>query len=274
MNRNRAAYCTFVASLLALLGACSSSAHIDIATSQGADPGTVDFPIAYVKHYFDATTLPDFDKLNNPGRTRRAVPDAELFMRTSAGPSATEINITGAITSDGVYDIKDVDASPDGTKLIFTMRGPIDKDANERDPPFWTLWEFDTAAAVSAGNPHKVIDETLFPVGGQDVSPHYLPDGSIVFSSTRQRGSKAVLLDEGKPGYEAQFQGAGESAFLLHVLSPDRQNIEQITYNIGHDLWPETLRDAAALPDNPQGAGFIARQGRIVFSRWDSSAAA
>ncbi len=55
------------------------------------------------------------------------------------------------------------------------------------------------------------------------------------------------------------------------MLSPDRQNIQQITYNVGHDLWPETLRDAAALPDNPQGASFVPQQGRIVFSRLDSS---
>ncbi len=269
MNRNRAVYGVIAASLLALLGACSRGGSVNIGKSQGADPGTVDFPIAYVKHYFDAETLPDFDKLNNPGRTRLAVGDADLFLRSNASPSATEINITGSMTSDGNYDIKDVDVSPDGKNIIFAIRGPIDEDANERDLPFWTLLEYTIATA----DLHRVIDTTLFPVDGNDVSPHYLPDGSIVFSSTRQRGSRAVLLDEGKPGYEAQFQGAGvnESAFLLHVLNPDRNNIQQITYNIGHDLWPQTLRDTTPLPDNPQGTPLVPRQGRIMFSRWDSS---
>ncbi|MEJ0100980.1 MAG: hypothetical protein WDO12_15255 [Pseudomonadota bacterium] len=267
MNRNRAAYGAIAASLLVLLAACSSKGSVNIGKSQGVDPGTVDFPIVYVKHYFDDVTLPDFDKLNNPGRTRLAVGDADLFLRSSASPGATEINITGSMTADGNYDIKDVDVSPDAKNVIFAMRGPIAKNANERKPPFWTLWEY----TVATGDLHQVIDTTLFPVGGNDVSPHYLPDGSIVFSSTRQRGGRAVLLDENKPGYEAQFQGAGESAFLLHVLSPDRQNIEQITYNLGHDLWPETLRDTTALADNPQGTPLIPRQGRIVFSRWDSS---
>ncbi len=176
-----------------------------MARARGVDPGTVDFPIAYVKHYFDTESLPDFDKLNNPGRTRLAVPDADLFLRSSASPSATEINITGMMTASGNYDIKDVDVSPDGTKLIFSMRGPIPANFNEKKAPFWTLWEYDIPTATL--NP--VIDTTLFPVAGNDVSPHYLPDGSIVFSSTRQRGSRAVMLDEGKPGYEAQFQGAG-----------------------------------------------------------------
>jgi hypothetical protein len=271
VNRIRAAYMAVVASQLALLAGCSSGAKVDIGGGQGVDPGTINFPIAYVKHYFDAQTLQDLDDLNNPGRTRLAVPDADLFLRTSSSPSATEIDITGGITTNGVYDIKDVNVSPDGTRLIFSMRGPIDVNADEIDPPFWTLWEFDTALAVSGSNPAPVIDTTLFPEAGNDVSPNYLPDGSIVFSSTRQRGSKAVLLDEGKPGYEAQFQGANESAFLLHVLSADRQNIQQISYNIGHDLWPDTLTDAPAVPGNPQNASFIAQQGRIVFSRWDNS---
>ncbi len=271
VNSIRAAYSLIGASLLAVLAACSSGGSVDIGRGQGIDPGTVDFPVAYVKHFFDAQTLPDYDQLNNPGRTRLAVPDADVFMRTSASPSGTEIDVTGAITSDGPYDIKDLDASPDGTKLIFSMRGPLANNMDERDPPYWTLWEFDTTAPVSDTNPHQVIDPALFPTSGNDVSPHYLPDGSIVFSSTRQRGSRAALLDEGKPGYEAQFQNAGESAFLLHVLSADRQSIEQITYNIGHDLWPETLRDEDPLPDNPQSSRFVPRQGRIMFSRWDNS---
>jgi hypothetical protein len=270
VNRNKAAFCAthgmIVASLLAL-AACSSSGSVDIGRSQGVDPGTVDFPIAYVKHYFDAETLPDFDQLNNPGRTRFAVPDADLFLRTSASPSATEIDITGSITSNGNYDIKDVEVSPDGTKLIFSMRGPIPANFNQRRAPFWTLWEYN----IGTASLQPVIDTTLFPESSNDVGPHYLPDGSIVFSSTRQLGSKAVLRDEGKPGYEAQFQGAGESAFLLHVLSPDRQSIQQITYNLGHDLWPETLRDTTPVAANPQGAGSIPRAGRILFSRWDSS---
>ncbi len=271
MKKYRAAYIAVLAGQLALLAGCSSGAKIDIGSGQGVDPGTVNFPIAYVKHYFDAQTLQDLDDLNNPGRTRLAVPDADLFLRSSSSPSATEVDITGGITTAGVYDIKDVNVSPDGTRLIFAMRGPIDMNADERDPPFWTLWEFDATMAVSATNPAPVIDTTLFPEAGNDVAPSYLPDGSIVFSSTRQRGSRAVLLDEGKPGYEAQFQSAGESAFLLHVLSADRQNIQQISYNIGHDLWPEALTDAPGVPANPQGASYIAQQGRIVFSRWDNS---
>src|SRR5262249_27081762 len=148
----RATHCMLLGSLL-VLAACSSGGSVNIGKSQGADPGTVDFPIAYVKHYFDAqgdaqTGFQKFDAVNNPGRTRRPAPDADLFLRSSASPSATEIDITGAITSNGNYDIKDVDVSPDGTKLIFAMRGPIPTtNFNERRAPFWTLWEYDIPTA-------------------------------------------------------------------------------------------------------------------------------
>ena len=105
MKRIRAAYIVVAASQLALLAGCSSGQNIDIGGGQGADPGTINFPIAYVKHYFDAQVLQDLDGLNNPGRTRLAVPDADLFLRTSSSPSATETDITGAITTDGVMSV-------------------------------------------------------------------------------------------------------------------------------------------------------------------------
>ena len=87
---------------------------------------------------------------------------------------------------------------------------------------------------------------------GQDVAPHYLPDGRIVFSSTRQRQSKAILLDEGKPQFEAQDESDGEPAFVLHVMNADGSDLRQVSFNQSHDL------DPAVLPD-----------GRVVFSRWD-----
>ncbi|MEJ0008505.1 MAG: hypothetical protein WDM77_19620 [Steroidobacteraceae bacterium] len=42
------------------------------------------------------------------------------------------------------------------------------------------------------------------PLTVNDVSPQFLPDGRVVFSSTRQRQSQAILLDEGKPQFIAQ----------------------------------------------------------------------
>ena len=49
-----------------------------------------------------------------------------------------------------------------------------------------------------------IIRRTSSPRKATTLRPHYLPDGRIVFSSTRQRQSKAILLDEGKPQFAAQ----------------------------------------------------------------------
>ncbi len=60
------------------------------------------------------------------------------------------------------------------------------------------------------------------PLTVNDVSPHFLPDGRIVFTSTRQRQSQAILLDEGKPQFTAQDEARKEPGFVLHVIERRR----------------------------------------------------
>ena len=97
-----------------------------------------------------------------------------------------------------------------------------------------------------------MIPSDIIAEEGDDIMPHYLPDGRIVFSSTRQRQSQAILLDEGKPQFEAQDEDRQEPAFVLHVMNADGSDIHQISFNQSHDFDPSVL-------DN----------GRIMFSRWD-----
>jgi hypothetical protein len=237
-----------------LLAACTSGGSVNIGSGQNADPGTVDFPIAYVKR-----TIPeDPDDLR---QQRDTLPNADLYFRDRASPSAIEVNITERITGADdrfSYDIKDVDVSPDGKRIIFAMRGPLGANQDEEEAPFWEIWEYNIAAAglFPANDLHRVIASNVTASEGNDIGPQYLPDGRIVFTSTRQRQSKAVLLDESKAGYAASVNGQfnGESAFLLHVMDADGGNIRQITFNQAHDLWPSVLAD-----------------GRVLFSRWDGA---
>jgi hypothetical protein len=188
---------------------------------------------------------------------RDTLPDADLFFRDRASPSSAERNITDRVTGSDPYDIKDLDVSFDGTKLIFAMRGPIADNQMFRDPPSWHIWQYDIATSTLAqltGGPSDTNPDA------QDVSPHYLADGRVVFSSTRQRDAKAVLTGEGKANFEAQTEEGDESAFVLHVLEIDPNTheatgIRQITYNQSHDM----------------GATLLAG-GRIMFSRWDNAA--
>jgi Hydrazine synthase alpha subunit middle domain/WD40-like Beta Propeller Repeat len=224
-----------------LLGACSGGGNINLGSGQAADPGSDDFPIAYVKR-----TIPvDQDDVR---AVRDTTPDADLFVRDRASPAAIERNVTDRITGTDRYDIKDVDVSPDGKRFIFAMRGPLAMNQDEKDPPTWGIWEYDIASDVL----HRVIVSDTIASEGHDIGPHYLPDGRIVFSSTRQRQSQAILRDEGKPGFEAQTDNGDESAFVLHVMKADGTDIHQVSFNQSHDLSPSVMAD-----------------GRLLWSRWE-----
>ena len=168
-------------------------------------------------------------------------------MRDRASPSAPEINLTAAET-DGLGDIRDVDVNFDGTKVVFSMRAQFIEDADEEDQPTWNIWEYD----ATTRSLRRIIQSDTVEEEGHDIMPHYLPDGRIVFSSTRQRQSRAILLDESKTQFAAQDEDDQEPAFVLHVMDADGTNIHQISFNQSHDLDPAVLAN-----------------GRIVFTRWE-----
>ena len=128
------------------------------------------------------------------------------------------------------------------------MRGPLD-DFDEDEPPTWNIWEYD----IETDALRRVISSDIIAEEGQDVAPGYLPDGRILFSSTRQRQSKAILLDENKPQFEAANETRNESAFVLHVMNADGTDIHQITFNPSSDLYASVLQN-----------------GRVLFTRWDT----
>src|SRR5450631_3669105 len=70
-----------------LLAACSPGSRVSLGSGQVPDQATVDFPIFYVKH--TVPTASDDLRLMRP-----PVPQADLFERATASPSAAEINIT------------------------------------------------------------------------------------------------------------------------------------------------------------------------------------
>lgn len=234
-----------------LIASCTSGGA-GVEGEQSEDPVVVDFPIAYVKRSLPVEL--DDDDLEQPAEVilREPVnffPGAALFVRDRATPSAAEVNITeGIFEEDALYDVKDVDTSYDGTKLVFAMRAPEIEDADEEDQPTWNIWEYDRATQIVT----RIISSDINAEEGQDISPHYLPDGRIVFTSTRQRLAKAILLDEGKPQFDAFDEDQNVETLALHVMNGDGTEVKQITFNQSHDLAPSVLTN-----------------GKIVFSRWD-----
>ncbi len=242
-----------VVSLLALLVACSSGSESDggigISGGQKADPVVLDIPIAYVKRSIpaDENGDPVSDDMREPAAFN---PGAELFVRDRGSPSAAARSITAGVFPAGErYDVKDLSVSFDGNKLLFSMRAPEIENVDADEQPTWNIWQYD----FETEQLQRLLAADITAEGGHDVAPQYLADDRIVFSSTRQRRSKAILLDEGKPQFPALDEDRDSEAFLLHVSDADGSNIEQISFNQSHDLDPAILDD-----------------GRIVFSRWDN----
>lgn len=248
-NSNRSvAWLTGLAFVATLVG-CSGDGSVGVGSGQDPDPVALDFPVAYVK-----APVPVADP-NNPMQPTDARElrtfniGADLYVRDRASPSATETNVTEAITQ-GLGDVRDVEISEDGTLVLFAMRAQFIENADEEDQPTWNIWQYD----IPNDTLTRLIVSDIFAEGGHDTAPQFLPDGRILFTSTRQRQSKATLLDEGKPQYEFQDEDRNEPAFVLHVMEADGSNIRQISFNQSHDLDPAVLSS-----------------GKVLYSRWDNA---
>ncbi len=245
----RAVLASLIATLLAACSSGSGGTDVTIGSGQGADPVTVEFPVFYVKR-----PVPDPEEVqeNDARRPLRFEIGADLYMRDRASPSSPEVNVTAEET-EGLGDIRDLDVNFDGSKVIFSMRAQFIEDADEEDQPTWNIWEYDAKTKAL----RRIIASATTAEEGHDIMPHYLPDGRIVFTSTRQRQSRAILLDENKPQFAAQVEaGTMQPAFVLHVMDADGTNINQITYNQSHDLDPTVMND-----------------GRILYTHWEQALA-
>lgn len=130
----------------------------------------------------------------------------------------------------GVYTHPDI--SPDASKVVFCY-----KDSANACTAIYEI-KLDgtglrqlTDPSAMVGNYHGVKS------GIHDISPTYLPDGRIVFLSTRPRGLVPC---------------ANEGVSILHVMNGDGSDIHPISVN------SETEFDPMILPD-----------GRIIYGRWE-----
>lgn len=220
---------------------------------QAPDPVVVDVPIAVIKRDL---SIEDADMQRSITEPSLFIPGASLILKARANASAVEVDITAGAFADRLdeegnrlpIDIKDLESSYDGSRLIFSMRAPEDEDADDNEQPTWNIWEY----IVETQELRRVISSDIVAETGEDTGPVYLADGRILFSSTRQRGNQARLLDEGKPQYAGLEEGRDVHASVLHIMDANGENLEQISYNQSHDL------DPLVMPN-----------GKIIFSRWD-----
>ncbi|VAW69830.1 FIG00785302: hypothetical protein [hydrothermal vent metagenome] len=234
-----------------LVAAVSLLASCD-GTETGSDPGIQTFPVVYVKRTIQVDNQGDFIQ-PDLRRPTASAPGGDIYIKSRATVSAPAVNLTAAITNlQG--DVKDLDVSSDGKTLVFSLLTEDLTPNDNSDNPKWDIYTY----SLETGIVSRVIPSDIIAGEGDDIAPYFLPNNNkIVFSSNRQKQSRAVLLNEklnvSKPQFSAQDEDNREKALVLHVMDADGSNIEQISFNQSHDLDPVVLSN-----------------GRILFSRWDN----
>lgn len=126
------------------------------------------------------------------------------------------------LVATGSGTLRDPDVSWDGKKILFSMRGDYKTDD-------FHIYEYDVEK--------KTTRQITFGLGVADIEPIYLPNGDILFTSTRCGQITDCWWTEVSNFYTCDDQGR----FLRRV------SVDQVTVN-----YPKLLDD-----------------GRIVYTRWD-----
>ena len=242
--------------MLTLLG-CESAAsgHAPgLAGGQTLTPGITNYPLAYIKQPVLTAAAAKGDKAS-PGSDIdmrdliTSITGSDLYIRSQADAAGAETNVTASITM-GQGAVRDLDVSPDGTKVVFSLRLPLNPQLKNTDPkqPNWHIYVYDaTTQAIT-----QLTNDDI--TAGHDVGAHYLPDGRIICASSRQLATQSILLNEGRPQYQAVTDDRQQVIFLLHVMNGDGSDMHQISFNTNHDFSPSVLAN-----------------GQIVFSRWETT---
>lgn len=239
------------AALLAGVGGCGSGDSFPGGGggNQEPDPLISDVPMFYIERplRMDETdpTAVEPDNIKDPITFHGG---AKLYMKARAAQSAESIDLSARAVP-GNVDVRDLDVSADGQFLLFALRAPQIEDADEEDQPTWNIWEYDIENDVV----RRVISDNNLAEKGHDITPRYLPDGRILFASTRQQKARGILLNEGKPGDVSYLEESLQRPTLnLHVLDKRTQEVTQISFNQSHDLYPVVMAN-----------------GKIIYTRWD-----
>jgi hypothetical protein len=241
---------------IALLLGCNSAptgTAPGLAGGQALTPGITNYPMAYVKQPVLTTNTNKTNKAATPDDIDvrdliTSITGSDLYVRNTASAATPEVNVTLPLTN-GQGAVRDLDVSPDGTKVVFSLRLPLTENLANDDPkqPNWHIYEYDAASKAVT----QLTNDDV--TAGHDVGAHFLPDGRIIFASTRQLATQAILIDEGRPQYQAVTTDQQQAIFLLHVMNSDGTGMHQISFNTNHDFAPSILVN-----------------GQAVFSRWDT----
>jgi hypothetical protein len=235
-----------------LLSGCNEQA---IKSDEQTDPVLVEYPVVYIERSINRANEDDMTPVSfSPRNPAQFNAGARLIVKNNAFADSPSTILTTDLFIDeqGVsqaIDIRDLSVSADGQSFLVSIRAPEITDADENEQPKWNIWRYQLADKSF----QAIISTEVIAEQGDDLMASFLPDGRIIFASTRQRLARAILLDEGKPQYTALNESGQESAFNIHIMQADGSDIKQVSFNMSHDFYPLVLQD-----------------GRILYSRWDT----
>lgn len=241
--------CSGLAFVFFLLAGCNTELS---SSDEKADPVLVEYPVVYIERDIfinnsdeqpEMARFPAFDPtVFNPG--------AKLLIKKNAFVASEAIDlIAGIFPIDQKIDIRDLTVAENGQEFLVSIRAPELADVDDEEQPRWNIWHYKHVDKSLK----RVITDDIIAEQGDDLMASFLPDGRIIFASNRQKLSKAILLDEGKPQYKGQNERMQSDAFNIHIMQNDGSSIKQLTTNLSHDFYPLVLQN-----------------GRILYSRWDA----
>ena len=168
-------------------------------------------------------TIVESGTLNTPNLEEtpyRAGAELVLVELEKSGSQVKKTETVLLSDSNGV--IRDPDVSEDGTKVLFSW-------SNQKKSDDYHLYEYDLLT--------DKYRQLTFGVGVADTEPKYMPNGDIIFSSTRM----TQIID----CYVTPVSN-------LYLCGPNGENIVRVGYDQVHTTYPTLTED-----------------GRVLYTRWD-----
>jgi hypothetical protein len=262
-----------VIAIFALVLVGCGEAEDPVVEATGNAPVVENFGAAYLKRPATALNMSASQATNFPVELDAndptvGVTPGDVYIRDLSSGTNQEENITDTITAPQIADpanisngdksagdVSDLEVSYDGSMIVFSMHEGMYVGLMDEEQPTWNIWIYDLNAPAGQGL-RRVIQSDIEASLGNDVDPHFLPDGRIVFTSDRRDRERFINLDLYGDEYitinERNDINSGATAYALHVMDSAGGNIKQITFNQSNDLNPTVLNN-----------------GKILFSRWD-----
>ncbi|MCF0233382.1 MAG: PD40 domain-containing protein, partial [Thermoguttaceae bacterium] len=169
----------------------------------------------------------------------RARPGGGLFVLEEPGKSLRARCLTADMPLGSFLEPR---LSYDGKKIVFSFvdlsaRKTFDQDLVHYDDPdegFYHIWTID-----ADGRDAKQLTFGSF----DDLTPNWLPDGDVVFVSTRRKGYARCFW---------RAFGRRWHTYALHRMKPNGDDIETLSWHDTNEWYPTVGRDGA-----------------VYYARWD-----